>query len=166
MIAHHQQTFYESSTELLAAQRTRLRSLIGQRISNIWIATESDGAWFSDEPAVICCGETQLEIAVYQIGLMAMTWNTINLAGPANWLGCWNLDGDSYRWRPATEPAFANAIGKTIEQIQIADGPSGVDAVEFSHNSGVLMLYNAGDELGVLDSHDYESLGFVSNWTF
>ena len=108
-------------------------------------------AWFNGEPAVICFGDIQLEITVYQIGLLAITWNTIDLSGPANWLGCWDLDDDHYRWRRATNHPFAAAIGQGIQNIHVADGQSGVDAIRFECDAGVLVLYNARDELGGCD---------------
>ena len=139
------------------SERDRLVPLIGQRITGAWIATDSKGDWFNDEPVVIGLGDIQLEIAVYQVGLLAITWNSIDLSRCANWLGCW--DDLEVRWQSATSRMFALAIGQRILRIHVADGPSGVDALQFEHDNGVLTLYNACDELGAgdqpLDPNNY-----------
>ncbi len=149
MITHHRQSFYESTNELVDAQRARLGVLVGRKITGIWIASEPDGSWFNDEPAVICFGADQLEIAVYQIGLMAITWNTIDLSKSANWLGCWNDGKTTYPWIPASQEHFAACVNKTLHAIHAITGSHGLFGIQLTHDDGILVLYNALDELGV-----------------
>lgn len=147
----HQQSFYESADELLRAEHSRLARLIGRRVSAVWTAHTSAGEWFVDEPVVICCDDLHLEIAVYQIGLLAITWNTVDFASPANWLGCWDPAEYGLEWRTADHPVLATLVGNPITAIDIVSSPCGLDGVRLHHPLGVAVLYNALDELGVSD---------------
>ena len=87
MITHHQQRFYESATEALASESQSLSELIGATLEAAWLATDTDGDWFNDEPVLLQFSNgRQLEIGVYQVGLLALTWDTVDTELPANWL--------------------------------------------------------------------------------
>lgn len=153
MITHHQQSFYESAQELLTFESERLARLIGCSIESIWLAREPDGTWFNDEPAILKFDHFQLEIAVYQVGLLAVTWNTVDLHSPANWLGCWDWPEDDVQWRPVDDEPWRHVIGQRLGAIQIVDYDSdlgsGAHAIQFHFDSNILVLYNALDEMGV-----------------
>lgn len=152
VIRHHQQRFYESAAEALASESQSLSELIGVRLEAAWLATDSDGAWFNDEPALLQFGNgRQLEIGVYQVGLLALTWDTVDTNSPANWLGCWSQD---LKWELAAMQPWASVCRQQVQRIQLVDYDSdfgrGAFGVQFEFDSGQhLLVYNALDELGV-----------------
>lgn len=156
MIKHHRQSFYESADEVLRHESVRLRMLFGQKLERVWLATGADSSWFNDEPAILDFGEgRQLEVAVYQTGLLAITWNTLDVAQPANWLGCWG--GHDLKWQETTSDDWLWAMGRTVSGVQIVDYNcslgNGVFGIQFGFASGRhLLVYNALDELGVRDA--------------
>ena len=150
MIQYHSQNFFQTAAELLDQESESLARLIGRDIRECWIAIDSDGSWFNDEPAVLLFDDLQLEIAVYQIGLLSITWNSIDLGQSPNWLGCWEqIDG--LRWQRATQPEFQHATGKSIHSLLIASDDTGVAGIQVAHDGGFLSIFNALDELGVAD---------------
>ena len=154
MITHHNQSFYESSTEVLASEGPRLGGLIGRELERVWLAVDSDGQWFNDDAVLFeFTGQIQLEIAVYQVGLLALTWNTVDKKMPANWLGCWDYD---LKWQVAADDDWVAVFGRVVREIQIVDYDSnlgfGAYAVQFHFDSNShLVVFNALDELGVGD---------------
>ena len=154
MITHHQQSFYESARELLSYESERLSQLVGRSPKSAWLARESDGTWFNDEPAILVFDDMQIEIAVYQVGLLAITWNTVDVHSPANWLGCWDWPDDDVQWKIVDDGPIQCVIGQRLKAIHIVDYNShgfgcGAHAVQFHFDSNVLAIYNALDELGV-----------------
>ena len=152
MITHHQQRFYESATEALASESQSLSELIGATLEAAWLATDTDGDWFNDEPVLLQFSNgRQLEIGVYQVGLLALTWDTVDTELPANWLGCWS---QTLKWELATTEPWGSVLDQQVQRIQVVDYESdfglGAFGVQFLFDSGQhLLVYNALDQLGV-----------------
>lgn len=152
MISHHRQAFYESSAEAVELESDRLSALIGCTFDRAWLAIDSDGEWFNDEPALLQFADgRQLEIGVYKVGLLALTWNSVDVELPANWLGCWN---QKLSWEVATCAPWMRFSGQQVRQIQLIDHDSelgsGVFGLQLKFSSGGhLVVFNALDELGV-----------------
>lgn len=137
---------------MLASESHRLSELIGATLNTAFLATDSEGDWFNDEPVILqFTNRRQLEIGVYQVGLLALTWNTVDTNSPANWLGCWSGD---LKWERATTKPWAGVLRHQIQRIHLVDYDSdfgsGAFGVQFQFDSGQhLLVYNALDELGV-----------------
>lgn len=161
--------FLESSTAVIDTYGNSLGGIIGDKLTDAWVAWDLEhNEWFNDEPVVFNFGDRQLEACFNQLSQFAITWDTVDVNQPPNWMDC--FDGMPLQWRRNGHETLANAIGETLESIAVVDRmfrttvldnknhPKQIRessefwmlyALEFEFNTCTVVLYNALDENGL-----------------
>jgi len=155
--------FLETAEAVLEKDADRLRELIGSKLTDVWLAWDTrHDEWFTDEAIVFRFGQRQLEASHMQISQMLITWDTVDLKQPPNWLGCY--EDLPLVWQKNKHAAARSVVGGSLENIAIVEylnqeqGPVGLShlygkellyAIEFKFDRGSLVLYNALDENGM-----------------
>ena len=100
----------------VAAHAADLRSAVGRRATEAWIAWDLEhDRWFADLPVVLeLDGQDRLELSWQKFDDLSITWNSIDvLVAPKAWVE-WPLE-----WRPRAHPALVAFIGHVIESVEV-----------------------------------------------
>jgi len=161
--------FLETASAVIDTYGSDLRGIVGATLTDAWVAWDLEhDEWFNDEPVVFEFNGRQLEACFNQLSQFAITWDSIDLNQPPNWMDC--FDGMPLEWRRNGHETLTAAIGAKLENIVIVEhifrttvlenerdpetiGESSecwmLYAMEFQFNTCSVVLYNALDENGL-----------------
>ncbi|GAA2727810.1 hypothetical protein [Actinocorallia aurantiaca] len=131
----------------------RLRSLVGRRLSSVWVLWDlEDDSWFADCPVLFAFEGTQVEISHSKFSDVSITWNEIDPLAPVIWSG--SEMGFHLRWRKDESEGMAALHGRALVAVELLewsgrDMAQGMVAFSFVFDDGRITVYNALDENGL-----------------
>ncbi|MFH8340445.1 hypothetical protein [Streptomyces sp. AM6-12] len=127
----------------------RLEGLVGRpltRVSMVWDV--EDDEWFPDCPVLFDFDGEQVEINHWKLDELALTWNTIDPAGPVRW------PGFDLQWRTEPLPELRRLRGAVLKGVELPVWP-GQDVAQGNVDVGFVFetvrvtVFNAMDENGL-----------------
>ncbi|WP_106398876.1 hypothetical protein [Actinocorallia populi] len=131
----------------------RLRSLVGRRLSSVWVVWDlEDDSWFADCPVLLSFEGAQVEIDHSKFSDVSITWNEIDPLAPVIW-----PDSElefRLRWREDERAGMAALHGRALTAVELLewsgrDMAHGMVAVSFVFDDGRITVHNALDENGL-----------------
>ncbi|WP_078379864.1 hypothetical protein [Sutcliffiella halmapala] len=147
--------FYTDSAQLVANEKEKLTSLIGQRIKEIWVAWEQEeNYWFNSLPVIFILENCQLELCAYQSEVYAITFNQINVDDSVDFFGAVKWEKDklkqlnltSYINQEVISIEIMEPIVEPISGVKCEYDTFGVGGIGFSLEKGYLAVCNGFDE--------------------
>lgn len=136
----------DEGTALFAAERDRLRGLVGQPLRAAWAVWETgDDEWFTDAPMVLDFGVGGcLELAGFQTYL-CLSWDSIDLTIPPSW-GAESTF--TLEWRDGILDEVDRLIGHPITAVRSIEYLGSVRGFAFEAGPRYVEIYNRLDDLG------------------
>lgn len=147
--------FYTDSAQLVANEKEKLTSLIGQRIKEIWVAWEQEeDYWFNNLPVLFKLENCQLELCAYKSEEYAITFNQINVNNSVDFFGAVKWEKDKltqlkltpYMNQKINSIEIMEPIVEPISAVECEYDTFGVGGIGFSLEKGFLAVCNGFDE--------------------
>lgn len=131
--------------------------MTGRRLTAAWLAWNADDdTWFTVAPVVLDFEGGRVELNHCRPDELSVTWNGVDLAGPA--LGLW---GETRLvWRDDSEPRLAALVGRILDVVEVQvldiggrDLADGTASLRFRFGEVGVTVFNALDQNG-LDCDD------------
>lgn len=134
---------------IAARHGSRLRALVGRPLTHVWLLWDlTNDSWFADAPVLLDFAGRQVEIQHQKFDELALTWNSLDPRGRADW------PGFELRWRHDAAPALAALQGQALCEIELLehagdDMAQGMVALGFVFPGGRVTVHNCLDANGL-----------------
>jgi hypothetical protein len=142
-IKNYYPKFYTDISYIINDHKTKLQSLKGKQIEEIWVAWEqNEDEWFKDLPVIIKFEDCQLELCAYKTDEYAISFDQIDLSEEIDYYGTDFI----LRWEKNKFNELNKCIKKRIVKVEIIEWRALLIGMGFHLEEGYFSVYNGLDE--------------------